>query len=92
MVKTREKTLTYWRAEWLDDRPEGTTLESCLRDAHNALLTLEDRTVIRDNGQCIRSAKKHAPRDGGIFVHLIAEYTWGARPSDSKNEKGDGGS
>jgi hypothetical protein len=88
MVKTREKTLTYWRAEWLDDRPDGTTLESCLRDAHNALLTVEDRTVIRDNGQCIRSAKKHAPRDGGIFVHLIADTPGGHASVIPKMKKG----
>jgi len=44
-----------------------------LRDAHNVLKTVEERTVIRDNGQCIRSAKKLAPRDGGIFVHLISD-------------------
>ncbi len=80
MVETREKILTYRRAEWLDDRPKGTTLESCLRSAHIALKTVEDRTVIRDSGQCIRSAKKHAPRDGGIFVHLIAD-TPGERAS-----------
>ncbi|HSQ21077.1 MAG TPA: hypothetical protein VLR92_11995, partial [Blastocatellia bacterium] len=69
----RDKTLSYRRAEWLADRPRGTTLESCLRDAHNALKTVEERTVIRDSGQCIRSAKKLAPRDGGIFIHLIAD-------------------
>jgi hypothetical protein len=80
MAEKRKKTLNYRRAEWLDDRPGGATLESCLRDAHNALKTVEDRTVIRDLGQCIRSAKKHAPRDGGIFVHLIAD-TPGERAS-----------
>jgi hypothetical protein len=72
-VEKREKTLSYRRAEWLANIPKGTSLESCLKEAHSILKTVEERTVIRDNGQCIRSAKKLAPRDGGIFVHLIAD-------------------
>jgi hypothetical protein len=79
-VEKREKTLSYRRAEWLADRPNGVTLESCLRDAHNTLKTVDERTIIRDSGQCIRSAKKLAPRDGGIFVHLTAD-TPGERTS-----------
>ena len=73
MAEKREKTLSYRRAEWLATVPDGTTLESCLRTAHNTLKTVEDRTIIRDSGQCIRSVKKLAPRDGGIFMHLTTD-------------------
>jgi hypothetical protein len=73
MADTREKTLSYRHAEWLEAIPKGTTLESCLRDAHNTLKTVDERTIVRDSGQCIRSANKSAPRDGGIFVHLTAD-------------------
>jgi hypothetical protein len=73
MAEKREKTLSYRRAEWLDAVPKGTNLESCLRDAHDALKTVDERTIVRDNGQCIRSANKRAPRDGGFFLHLTAD-------------------
>ncbi|MFZ1961244.1 MAG: hypothetical protein WAU63_08370, partial [Methylovirgula sp.] len=74
MADQREKTLSYRRAEWLtDDLPETATLESYLRSAHNTLKTVAERTIIRDSGQCIRSVKKLAPHDGGIFVHLVAD-------------------
>jgi hypothetical protein len=69
----REKTLSYRRAEWLTGIPKGTTLESCLRDAHNALKTVDERTIVRDNGQRIRSANKLAQRDGGFFLHLTLD-------------------
>jgi hypothetical protein len=48
-------------------------LESCLKDANNKLKTIEDRTIVRDSGQCVRSLKKLAPRDGGIFLHITAD-------------------
>ena len=73
MAQKREKTLSYRRAEWLDPMPKGTNLELCLRDAHGALKTVDERTIVRDNGQCIRSANKLAPRDGGFFLHLTAD-------------------
>ena len=73
MVDKREKTLSYRRAEWLTDIPRGTTLESCLRDAHGAIKTVDERTIVRDSGQCIRSANKLAPRDGGILLHLTVD-------------------
>ncbi len=73
MPDRREKTLSYRRADWLAGVPAGTTLESCLRTAHNTLKTVEDRTIIRDSGQCIRSVRKLAPHDGGIFIHLVTD-------------------
>src|SRR5262245_43028230 len=73
MAEKREKTLSYRRAEWLSAIPRGTTLESCLRDAHNTLKTVDERTIVRDSGQCIRSANKLARRDGGFFLHLTAD-------------------
>ena len=73
MSGAKQKTLSYRRAEWLEAVPKGTTLESCLRTAHNTLKTVEERTIIRDSGQCIRCVKKLAPRDGGVFLHLAAD-------------------
>ncbi len=80
MADKRDKTITYRRAEWLAPPPRGGTLEACLKAAHSSLKTVADRTIIRDSGQCIRSARKYAPRDGGIFVHIIAD-TPGERAS-----------
>jgi predicted nucleic-acid-binding protein len=73
MAQTREKVLHYRRAEWLDDVPDGTTLESLLSQAHRKLKTVEDRSIVRDSGQCIRCVKKLEPRGGGIFVHITAD-------------------
>lgn len=73
MAEKRGKTLSYRRAEWLADIPAGTTLESCLKAAHSALKTVEERTIIRDSGQCLRSAKKLSPHSGGIFLHIVAD-------------------
>jgi hypothetical protein len=73
MADKREKTISYRRAEWLTNVPRGTTLESCLRDAHAKLKTVDERTIIRDNGQRIKSANKLSPRDGGFFLHIIAD-------------------
>lgn len=73
MAEKREKTLSYRRAEWLDGVPIGTTLEGFLKEAHNVLRTVDERTIVRDSGQCIRSANKLARREGGYFVHLVAD-------------------
>ena len=70
MANKREKTLSYRRAEWLTDIPKATTLESCLRDAHNKLKTVDERTIIRDNGQCVRSvARELIGGTAGIVGH-----------------------
>lgn len=73
MAQKREKVLIYRRAEWLTDIPKGTTLESCLKSAHSALKTVQERTIIRDSGQHISAVKKLAPREGGFFLHLTAD-------------------
>jgi hypothetical protein len=73
MAKMREKTLSYRRAEWLADVPKGTTLESCLKAAHHVLKTVQDKTIIRDNGQQISAIKKLAARQGGFFLHVTAD-------------------
>jgi hypothetical protein len=63
-----------------DGHPRGTTLESCLKAAHNVLKTVQDRTIIRDSGQHISAVKRLAPRDGGFFLHITAD-TPGERAS-----------
>ncbi len=73
MAQKREKTLSYRRAEWLAGIPKGTTLESCLKAAHSILKTVEERTIIRDGGQHVKAIGKLAPRDGGIFLHIVAD-------------------
>lgn len=67
----KEKTVSYRRAEWLDDAV-GLTLEWCLREAHKKLTTIDDRTISR-GGQDIKSVKLKDCSSGGMFLHLTAE-------------------
>jgi hypothetical protein len=73
MAERRAKVLSYRRAEWLLDGPAPQTLEGYLRQAHNKLKTIAERTIQRESGQCIRSVKKLAQHGGGIFVHMTAD-------------------
>jgi hypothetical protein len=88
VAQKREKSLSYRRAEWLTDIPKGTTLESCLRAAHNVLKTVPERTIIRDSGQHVRAIKKLAPRQGGFFLQISAD-TPGERASVVPKSKKD---
>jgi hypothetical protein len=73
MADKREKTLSYRRAEWLEEPPGSLTLEQLLKSAHRKLKSVAERTILRDTGQCIRSVKKKEPQTGGIFVHLTVD-------------------
>lgn len=71
MVDQKEKTLSYRRAEWLVE-DGGLTLEKCLRDAHNNLKTIPERTI-KAGGQELKSAKHADATGGGLFVHVTVE-------------------
>lgn len=71
MKTRRDKTLHYRRAEWTNNG--SFTFEECLGEAYRALNDVEDRTIMRANGQCIRWLKKREPHSGGIFVHIAAD-------------------
>lgn len=73
MAATREKTISYRRAEWFVDGPAVATLEEYLQRAHRKLKTVAERTYKRESGQCIRSVKKQSPHGGGIFIHITAD-------------------
>ena len=70
MTSAREKTLSYRRAGWFN--VSGLTLERCLKDAHNILKGVEDRTIIYGD-QYVRSVKHRNVTGGGLLVHLTGE-------------------
>ena len=71
MADQREKTISYRRASWLPS-VSGITLESCTRDAHANLKTIDDRTI-GFGGQLTRSAKQKNATPRGLFLHLTTE-------------------
>jgi hypothetical protein len=71
MPDKREKTLSYRRAAWLDDI-QNITLERCLRDAHQNLKTVEERTIVH-SGHHTKSLKPRELSAGGIFLHLAVD-------------------
>ncbi|MGN6749910.1 MAG: hypothetical protein ACTHJS_15080 [Xanthobacteraceae bacterium] len=71
MADQREKTVSYRRAAWLPE-VSGITLESCIRDAHFNLKTIDERTI-GFGGRLTRSAKQKNATPSGMFIHLTTE-------------------
>ncbi|QAY95906.1 hypothetical protein CWB41_09350 [Methylovirgula ligni] len=70
MAAKREKTISYRRAEWLDEA--NTTLEKCVRDALKKLPTVSDREIV-NGGQITRIAKHKDGSSGGLFLHITSD-------------------
>lgn len=76
MPSKREKTISYRRASWFQGA-HGLTLEKCIRDAHAALKSVDDRTI-GHGGQLTKSVKQKNNGPGGLFLHLTVETPGGA--------------
>jgi hypothetical protein len=70
MPARRDKTLHYRRAEWLQP---GLTLESGLRQAVQALPTVDDRTIEHGEDHFVRCLRSRRRQAGGIFLHITAD-------------------
>lgn len=70
MASTREKVLSYRRAEWID--APGFVLETCVRDAIKTLKDVADRTVWR-SGQVVHLARVKSVPKGGVLLHITAD-------------------
>jgi hypothetical protein len=68
----REKTVSYRRAEWLNDDPTSLNLGMCLKQAADTLKTVDERTIIRANGQQVRLVSMK-PSKGGHLLHFTAD-------------------
>ena len=68
MANKREKTISYRRAVWVQGA-HGLTLEKCIRDAHAALKSVDERTI-GQGGQLTRSAKQKNYAPGGRQLHI----------------------
>jgi hypothetical protein len=71
MAEKRLKTVSYRRAEWLEDDPRR-TVEKYLRNANVKLATVKDRWVLLGE-QTVRLAKVENERTGGLLLHLTTE-------------------
>ena len=72
MALQRQKTVSYRRAEWIDDGVTAPPLENCLRQALNQLKTIDDRTIIQGGSQA-KVAKQQDAARGGLLLHLASE-------------------
>lgn len=72
MPNKREKTVSYRRAEWLNDDPTSLNLGMCLKQATDKLKTVDERVIVRPNGQYVRLASLK-PSRGGFFLHFTAD-------------------
>jgi hypothetical protein len=71
MSETRDKTLSYRRAEWFGP-PSGLNLEKCIRDAYDKLKSVNDRSI-PSGDRFIRSVKSKDGPTEGLLVHLTVE-------------------
>jgi hypothetical protein len=72
MTGKREKTVSYRRAEWLNDEPSSVNLGMCIKQAADKLKTVDERTIVRANGQHVRLVSLK-PSKGGHLLHFTAD-------------------
>ena len=72
MSGLRNKTLGYRRAEWIYDKPDMPTLESCIRDAFAALTTVEARRLWTGSKE-VKCLAYEMIKDGGVLLHISVD-------------------
>jgi len=74
MAKSREKTLSYHRAEYFCDHPKTINLGMCIKQVTDKLTTISQRSVQRTGGYMMRLAQyKLDQATGGHFLHITFE-------------------
>ena len=73
MAKSRKKTISYRRAEWLKVDSQKRTLEDFIAAAHAIYKTVKCRKFQRPDGQIVKCASYNPLDAGGAFLHLVAE-------------------
>ena len=73
MAERRDKTLSYRRAEWVNANPASINLAQCIKQATDTLKSIDDRTIVRENGQHVKLLKIKADRQGGLSLHISIE-------------------
>jgi hypothetical protein len=76
MADKKEKVLTYRRAIWVRDEktpPIHSTLCGFIKQASNKLKDVAARTLARDNGQAIKLAIMKPDKEGGVYLHIVAD-------------------
>jgi hypothetical protein len=72
MASKREKTVSYRRAEWVNDDPSSLNLGMCLKQAADKLKSVDERTIVRASGQHVRLVSMKASK-GGYLLHFTAD-------------------
>jgi hypothetical protein len=71
MADTKERTISYRRADWLIDNPDSISLSSMLKQAAGKLKSVEDRSLYR-HGQVMRLVNLRASKEG-FLAHITLE-------------------
>lgn len=72
MADTRERTVSYRRADWLIQDPDSINLGSCIKQASGKLKSIEERTIQRPNGQLMKLLSLKGYQEGH-FLHITLE-------------------
>jgi hypothetical protein len=73
MADKRQKTVSYRRAQWVNEDPASINLAMCIRDAAAKLTTFADRTVARGGGQLVSLAAIDTDASKGHYLHIVAD-------------------
>ena len=69
----RERTVSYRRANWLNKDPDTISLEWCVRSACANLKTVDERSIMRGDGQFVSIAAEREETKKGVLLHLTTD-------------------
>jgi hypothetical protein len=73
MSDTKERTVSYRRAEWLVDEPGSINLASCVKQCCQRLKTVDERSFVRSSGQVVKLLSMKEESAGGVYLHITAD-------------------
>lgn len=71
-MDTKERTVSYRRADWLNENPASINLGSCVKQAVAKLKSVDDRTISRPGGQLMKLASAKGHKEGHL-LHITVE-------------------
>lgn len=72
MADTKERTVSYRRADWLNIEPASINLGSCVKQAVTRLKSVDERTISRPGGRLMRLASAKGQKEGHL-LHITVE-------------------
>jgi hypothetical protein len=84
----KQRTLTYWRTNWIGDNAQASTLESIVRASLTSCPAVSSSAIERADGSIIEIRHRRAALGQPIFLHLVS-YMPGAEGSVVPNVPND---